>query len=398
MKLIKSLAISIILPTIFLTGCWSSHEINTLAISMCIGIDKTKTGYLVSEQVLNPKAISSSKATNESPVMVFTTEGEDLEEAIRKFTSQSSRKLYHSHVQMVVVSEDVAKDGLNDILDFFARDREFRTDYNFIVAKNTTANKILSILTPIDSIPGVDMFNSLKTSEKNWAPTKSIRIIELINSIIADGKNPVLTGVEISNAETYPDSTDDLKQSSKLQALKFNSLGAFRKDKLVGWLNEDESKGYNYIIGNVTSSSGYVNYGDNVRITSEIINAKSVMKASLIDGRPAIDVEINVNVNINAVAGEFDVSKEENIKIFNELSENKIKLLCESVLNKAQNSYKTDIFGFGEVLHRKYPELWEEIKDDWNNEFTDIPVNFTVKVKTNQLGQVTKSFFIKEKE
>lgn len=67
-------------------------------------------------------------------------------------------------------------------------------------------------------------------------------------------------------------------------------------------------------------------------------------------------------------------------------------------MNKAQKDLETDIFGFGEVIHRKYPELWEKIKENWNNEFADLPVNITVKVKTNHLGQITKPFFIKEKE
>jgi hypothetical protein len=42
--------------------------------------------------------------------------------------------------------------------------------------------------------------------------------------------------------------------------------------------------------------------------------------------------------------------------------------------------------------------LWEKIKDDWNSEFVNLPVNITVKVKTIQPGQIAQSFFIREKE
>ncbi len=62
------------------------------------------------------------------------------------------------------------------------------------------------------------------------------------------------------------------------------------------------------------------------------------------------------------------------------------------------NEWAADIFGFGEAIHRKYPELWEKIKDDWNSEFVNLPVNITVKVKTIQPGQIAQSFFIREKE
>jgi spore germination protein KC len=98
------------------------------------------------------------------------------------------------------------------------------------------------------------------------------------------------------------------------------------------------------------------------------------------------------------VEGEFDVSAEENKQVLNKLLASRVKLLCEKALNKAQKELKTDIFGFGEAIHRKYPKTWEKLKDDWNDKFTDLPVNITVEVETKQLGQITKPLFMKEKE
>ena len=398
MKLKRLLFILIILSTIFLTGCWSSREINTLAIAVCIGIDKTENGYLVTEQVLNPRAIASKKATAESPVVIYTAEGDDLAEIVRRFTTQSSRVLYNADLRMVVFGEDVAKDGIQNILDYFLRNYEYRTDFYFVIAKNSTANEVLGILTPIESVPGFSMYISLKMSEEKWAAMKSIRIIELVNSIIADGDNPVLTGIEISQDEISPKSTDILKQSGKYKKLKYTGLGAFNKDKLVGWLDEDESKGYNYITDNVKNTSEHADYDSKVKITYEIINAKSRTKVYFLENKPAIEVKIKTKCNIEIVEGEFDVSAEENKQVLNELLASKVKLLCEKALNKAQKELKTDIFGFGEAIHRKYPKAWEKLKDDWNDKFTDLPVNITVEAETKQLGQITKPLFMKEKE
>lgn len=398
MKLKKILAIFIILPIIFLTGCWSSHEVNTLAITICIGIDKTERGYFISEQILNPKAIAAEQATNEAPVYLYTSEGRDISEAIRRLTKQSARIIYNAHLRMVVFGKDVAEDGIQDILDYLARSRQYRTDFYFIIAKNTTANEVLSILTPIESIPGIRMYESLESSSKNWAPTNSIRIIELVNNIIAEGINPVLTGLEIIDGKGISNSTEILKQTVGIKKLIYTSIGAFKDDRLVGWLNEGESKGYNYITGNVNRTIGHVTYGDNVKITGEVIEAKSTIKASLVNGKPIIKVKIKMKHNVEAVEGDFDVTKEENIAIFNKLAAKKTKLMCEKVIKKAKNDFKSDIFGFGEVIHRQYPKVWEKIKDNWNNEFVNLPVKITVDIKINQLGEVTKPFFIKEKE
>lgn len=400
MKIKKLLAALLVtLSTLFLTGCWSSHEINTLAISVCLGIDKTEDGYLITEQVINTKAIASKRAINETPVILYTAKGKGILESIRRISIECPRTIYVAHTRMIVLGESIAREqGIKEIIDFLARDPEYRTDFFFVIAKGTTAYQVLNTLTPLESIPGIATYNSLKISEKTWAPTKSIRIIELTNSILAEGKNPVMTGIEFSSGANTSDSTDMLTATDQIKKLQYTSLGAFKKDKLIGWLNEEESKGYNYIMGNVKNSVGSAFYGDAVKITGEAADAKSTIKASIENNKPSIAVEINVTQNIRTVEGDLDVSKPENKAILNEIAEKKIKSMCEMTVQKVQNELKSDIFGFGEVIHRKYPRFWEEIKNDWDDEFPTLPVNITVKVKTNQLGQITKPFFIKEEK
>lgn len=396
MKLKKIMIIFLVFPIILLNGCWNSREINTLAIAVCTGIDKTEDGYRITQQVINPKAIVSKKSTEESPVIIYSDTGRDLFEIKRKLTTECPRRIYNSHLRVVVIGEAAAKDGIENIIDFFARGNEYRTDFYFVIAKGTTANEVLSILTPLETIPGIEMFDSLKTSEEVWALTQGTKIIELINSIAADGKNAVLTGLEITNGETNSNSTEALKKINNTKRLKYSSLGAFKKGKLVGWLNTEQSKGYNYIEGNVKSTVGYVYYSDKNKITSEVIGTKAKRKASMVNDKPIIDVEISIEQNIGAIEGNFDITKPGNKEIINMLSEKRVKLMCEDSINKAKKDFKSDIFGFGEVIHRAYPKLWAQIKDNWNEEFVNLKVNINVKVETKQTGEITKSFFTKE--
>ncbi|UNC93842.1 Ger(x)C family spore germination protein [Candidatus Contubernalis alkalaceticus] len=387
------------ISAIFSSGCWSSKEIDTLAITVAVGIDKSKDGYLLTMQFLNPRAIASDNP-NISPFTNYSEEGKDLNEIMRRLSTKTGRKIYNSHLRIVVINEDIAKEGIKDLLDFFARHHEFRTDFYFVVARGTTAREVLCILPPLELVSGIKLHDSLDISEKEWAPTKSVRIIELVNDIIADGINPVLTGVEISDEEIstnmMPTKTlESLGASELANRAQYVGLGAFKEDKLVGWLNEDESKGYNYIIGNVKRTVGYVNYGEKVKVTSQVMKAKSVKKAFFIDGGPAVEVAISLEADIEAIEGDFDILKEENKKIIEELIAEKIKLMCENIVKKAQKEFKTDIFGFGEVIRREYPKFWREIKDDWNSEFVELPVSIAVETKIKQLGQITESLFVK---
>lgn len=384
----------IILTSLILNGCMGSKEFSTISLTISMGIDKSADGYSITYQVLNPKAIASMKSTNDSPFFLYTEKGKDMFEILRRITTISPRKLYNSHLRVVVFGEEIAKDGIQDLLDFFVRDHEFRTDYYFVIAKGTTANEVLKTITPLESVSGMEMYNSIRSSLKAWAPTRDVKIVELVNCISSDGINPVLTGVEIVEPKSNSNSIDMLKESQNTK-IRLSGLGAFKKDKLVGWLSEDESKGYNYINQTMENTAGYVQVDKNNKVSIEVVKVKSKMKAYMLNNKPSINVDINLIVNVAAVTGNYNASTEVNSENIAKLMDEKIKKICMSSVNKAKKDLETDIFGFGEVIHRTYPKLWKDLKNNWNNEFTKLPVSIDVHTKVNSLGESTKSMFSK---
>jgi spore germination protein KC len=388
----KFLLLLAILSNMFLGGCLSEGELTDIGIAISTGIDKWEDGYLVTYQIMNPKAISA-KAPNETPIVLYTERGKDLFEIKRKITKQSPRKMYHSHLKTVILSEEIAKEGIKDMLDFFIRGHEYRTDFYFLIAKGTTAHNILKVITPLESVSQMEVYNALERSEKVWAPTKSIKIYELINKITSDGDNPVMTGVEILNPKDKSDSYDNSKLSDSTK-LGVTSLGVFKEDKLVGWLTEYESRACNYINGNVVSTGYYVEYEQN-RISFEVIKTEEKRKVYMLNGKPAINVEITTTQDISAITGDLDLTDEDTIEKVNEKAKEKLTMICNNAVKRAKEDFGSDIFGFGEDIHRAYPKLWKDIKDNWNNEFTELPVNINVKIKVNNLGSGTKSVFSK---
>ncbi|SHH75036.1 spore germination protein KC [Sporobacter termitidis DSM 10068] len=391
MKSRRVLAGIVLLANLFLSGCWSSREVNTLGISVCLGIDKSDKGYVISEQVINPKTIASKKMTSESPVVVYTQEGEDINETITRMTTITSRKIYHSHLRMVILGEEIAREGISNIVDYLLRNPEFRTDFYFAIARGSSAREILSVLTPIELIPGVDMFTKLKMATEEWAPVRGLRIIELANDLTADGINATITAVEKVDDGDTTNSTDTLKKSGEFEKLKFTDIGVFKQDKLVGWLDELESKGYNYITDKVLHTVGFETYGDNGMVSYDIPKTASKIKAVVRNNQPAITVEVKLTYDIVDVKGDLNVSKVENIELINKLVEKKLRIICESAIHKAQKELGSDIFGFGERVHDADKAYWKTVKDKWNEVFVDIPVTLELSAKMNSTGDITKS-------
>jgi spore germination protein KC len=64
----------------------------------------------------------------------------------------------------------------------------------------------------------------------------------------------------------------------------------------------------------------------------------------------------------------------------------------EAAIKAAQEDFETDIFGFGEVIHRENPKYWKKHKESWEEEFVDIPVKVNVDIKIRRIGTVGNTF------
>lgn len=109
-------------------------------------------------------------------------------------------------------------------------------------------------------------------------------------------------------------------------------------------------------------------------------------------------MNIDVKANIETASAVLDITKAENLKIVEKLAEDKIGGMVNRTIKKAQKDLHSDVFGFGEVIHRAYPKLWATLKENWDREFTDLPVHVNVTVKIEKTGTISKSFFLKDQK
>lgn len=397
MKTLPLVLITIILIPI-LTGCWNRRELNELALVVAMSIDKSGNQYSISAQVVDPGEVSvSARGGGRAPVTTYDEKGKHLFEAVRRMTTVSPRKLYWSHLQMLVISEEVAKDGLNNILDFFTRDNEFRKDFYIVVSKNIQAKEILRNLTSIEKIPAHKMRSSLETSERAWAPTVAIQLDELISALTSDGINPILTGISIHGNGPKGESVENVQRIQPFARLKYKNIAVFKKDKLIGWLNENESKGYNYIMNNVRSTVGHIPCEKKGELVVEIIRSKTKIKGKVVNGKPKIDISLSSEANIGEVSCHVDLTKPDAIT---QLEKNTDKVNVDTIKNSINKAKElgVDVFGFGEVIHRTDPKAWKSLKNNWDEEFVQVPVTIHSEFKIRRTGAVNQSFLEQERE
>lgn len=386
----RLLACVVILNLLFLTGCWDRNELNQLAFSTALGFDRTSEGDIViTAQILNPRAIAAQKNTNESSVVVVAKQGHSILETISSMSTELSREVVGTHMQTIVFGENFAKEGIAEATDFLLRYYQTSSELYFTVAKETTANEILNNLTKLENDPSAKINSSIVISQDIWAETNEIKLTELANCLASDGLSAVMTGIEMQ-AEKPDDSLEKLKLTQN-DPLKLSGNAILKEDKLVGWLNEEESQGYNYIFGNASTSAFDLQEDGVGKVSFNMKHITSKQEISCEGGTPKVTVLLEMQATIQNMDHSLYISKQETLNQLQVLAEKKLKGICMTAVTKAK-AVKSNIFGFGAAIHRTDPQQWNTVKKDWNDTgFVNLPVEMEADVTiigTDSISQI----------
>lgn len=383
---------SLIILILILSGCWSKRELNELALVAALGIDLIDDEYAISAQVIDPSQVSSKQsASGHAPVVTYHAKGKTVFEAVRKILALSPRKLYFAHLQLVVIGEELAENGLRDTVDFLARDQEIRNDFTVIVSQKATAKDVLNVLTPIEKIPANKMLNSLKSMQDAWGSTLVVDIEDLVTDLGVNNQYFVLSAIEVLGDKSLGIDQTNVERIETPVKLKFMGLAIFKEDKLLGYLDEYESKSLNYLNNKIKSTIEIIGCPSKGELSTEITQSKTKTTGVIRDGKPTINISINVVQNVAEVNCDMDLTEMETIDWINKQTAEHIKKYINQLLKILQKNYQADVLDFGEAIHRADPTEWKKIKDDWQTIYPEVEVNVKVNVNTQGLGTMQNS-------
>ncbi len=396
MGILIFLSILLLLPVV---GCWSRKELNQLSIVLALGIDQAGEEYEVSVQFIDPSSMTRNRSSNRSPSSVFSERGTTIFEALRKITTKASRRMYVAHIRFIVFDEQTARKGIRESLDFLFRDHEVRPDFYMAVAKNCKAKDIIGFVSKSEVLPGMDMFKSLKTSEKVWSPTSAMNVKELMIKFSEDGVDPVLTGLSLIGNIERGKTADNAKNPISYGEFKYEGIGVFKEDRLVGWLDENDSRAFSYITNRISSSVGPVKCpGSDKWISIELTDSKVKVIPKIKDHKPVIRLNVKVESNISEVQCNLDISDPKEFKKLEESTKESLERILKNGINTVKN-YGADIYGFGEAFHRRYPKQWHAWKDHWDEQFKDnLTCELEIEYQLNRTGKTINPFTEKIKE
>ncbi|MGC4378474.1 Ger(x)C family spore germination protein [Fictibacillus sp. Mic-4] len=383
-----------------ISGCWSKKELTDLALIAAFGIDLDKEGrYVGTLQIVNPSNVAGSQQPGGgggqgTAVSVLSTTGDNLDEVSRRASTKISRRLYYAHANVIVISEKLAKkEGINSILDAFDRDPEFRNTATLVIARGTKSADICRALTIIDKIPANKIIKTLKTTENRWGENIFTNIQDVMKSLVSDGKEPVITGIQLNGDPRQAKNLENLQVSSPEAILQTNGLGVFKDGKLIDWFNGKRARGVVWILNKIKSTDVNINWREKKdAIAYEVIREKTSVSATMKNGNPRMSIHVRAEGNIGEARAPVNLTDPGVLKKIEKVLKKEIKHEIQDAVQAAQKN-KADIFGFGEAVHRSAPDEWKKMKLDWNDKyFPKLKVNVKVEAFVRRTGLRNKPY------
>ena len=159
----------------------------------------------------------------------------------------------------------------------------------------------------------------------------------------------------------------------------------FKEDKMVGLLDEEQTRGILWITDKVSDGIVALDF-NGIDISLEILDSKGKFDAKYSDGKIIVKSKAEVVFSLGEYqgAGWFD---EETIEKMKTMAEDKIKKEIKEAFGKVQEK-GADVFGIGNYFYRFDYKKWQGFKEDFEELYKNAEIQADVDVQIIRTGSL----------
>lgn len=322
----------------FLCGCYDYQEINDTAMVAGISIDKGKeTAYSVAVEVIQP----ADSETSTPKAKVLKESGNSVEDCLKRLVNAATKDLQFSHCKLILFSDEIASQGISELVDYFLRDSEYRSDLFLAVVFGEKASEMLSTGEKESRISSYDYAAVI---ENSYTETGSVTPTKLYQFPM-NGSLSILPMFKRS---------DD----------QFSVAGCqgFRDGKKYTEIDLEFTQSVLLVSGEYQRGELLLHTDDGIEVPCQIRSVSTKKKISK-DDSLSVSVTVDCDILLTALPDGFDISTEEGLqKTESEVA----RLLTKKVQDDWNDAVKkgiSDIFGLEIYVYRHAPKRFEEWKN-----------------------------------
>ncbi len=317
----------------FTSGCYDYTELNDMAIVSGISIDYQENTFQVAFEILN----TANKEENPDAEKVYLVKGSgsSLAEAFSDASLEIAKIPYLAHLKTIIMNEEVARNHVEEMIDFLLRDNHIRNIFYLTIAKDTSAFEVLQntdVNNPVVSNAIAELIDSSLFSN-NIAV--DLNYEKFVTNIIDPRKDTYVSSIEIENG-----------------ILKLGPIAIFKNYEMQAFLNEKESATFKVMTGDskeIHFKIACPNDEENFIILSTFNKPKSGIEIENTNVKISSEVEVNVIENhckMNFKEAYTYTSIQDKVK-------EKLKQDMQSVMEKSIK-YDSDILKIKQIYYQKY--------------------------------------------
>ena len=396
-KIRKIFAILILVLLLIISSAnyYGIKGIDNLAYVVAIGLDiGDEENLRLSLQISVPSSddSSSSSSSQSSSVVINSIDCPSINTGITLFNSYLGKEVNLSHCKVLVISEDLAYEGVEEYLYTLINDVQFRSDSNIIISK-CDAQTYLEYSAPLLDKVSARYYEIAPTSSEYTGYTESITCNEFLSAITDSSSEPVAILGSINTNQTQDISSESSNSDSYYTAgqtpisgetgVENMGLAVFKSDKLIGELNGLES------ICHLIMSNKLKNA--QIRIPSPIENLdyidlylelddKTRSSVYLTNSTPYIKSNVKITAKMQSMNRDIDLNDKEVTSKIEKAAEDFLKEKLYNYLYKTSKELNSDIDEFG-LYALKYFTTQDEWKSyNWLHHYQDAFFNVDVHI------------------
>ncbi len=305
---------------------------------------------------------------SQSMVVVYTSKGDSVLEALRNVTKQDGKIPQYSHDLTVVFGEGAARRGLNKMVDFFLRNPDIPSASVIIVCEGR-AQDILSAEKDEQVIPADVLGDAVKAGSYN-GQTAASDVASLVN-LAGEGESAFLPYMRLEDGipttagtvlDRYGIQVDILDDSATRGLLLLTNQ--LKNGYLTVWLDED------------------------TKASLEISNGSTAVQVTEREGIPLFTITYSCSVSMTALEGNFrDHYGREYYDSISKATEGELRMDAQTALNRCIFENKLDVIQMGRWMHKQMPSLWNSLERRWHNTMDEAEYVIDVQADMQRVGK-----------
>ena len=395
-KLFIIIIILSLLYTLF-TNSTSSQRLDDLAYVVAIGVDVGEVDtYKVSFQVSTVKSSSSdssggsgeggsgdsssggtSSGSERGPTyIVNTVECSSIDMGINLLNTYVNKQINLSHCKILLISENVAKNGVSPIIYTLVNKVEIRPDCNIIISKIPTEDFINTVQPSTQDVLAKYFDLTSSSTEQETGYSQNITLSQFYSYLKDPFCQPYAALGTVSNPKGKKEFTNknatgidktagNIQSESKEPLVELLGLAVFRDDVLVGELTGMETVCHLILKNELQECTISIPSPFNDNNVDIYVSIQKSPKINVyIDKNGSPFVKINVNIISRLLSFNNNQSKitQESISQVETAAENYITNELYNYLNKTSKDLQSDVSSIG-----KYAVSNFLTQEDWNN-------------------------------